>query len=77
MSTRNLDKIDLFFWRSFPWAFCVMYSVAHNLHRGKTWIISEAVRRYLEQLESPNLVQEASGDYGKPRPAVIVQSNLF
>jgi predicted DNA-binding protein len=33
--------------------------VAHNLHRGKNWIISEAVRRYLEQLESPNLVQEA------------------
>lgn len=33
--------------------------VAHNLNRGKNWIISEAVRRYLEQLENPNLVQEA------------------
>ena len=32
---------------------------AHNLHRGKNWLISEAVRRYLEQLENPNLVQEA------------------
>jgi predicted DNA-binding protein len=33
--------------------------VAQNLHRGKNWIISEAVRKYLEQLESPDLVQEA------------------
>ena len=32
---------------------------AHNLHRGKNWLISEAVRRYLEQLENPSLVQEA------------------
>jgi len=32
---------------------------AHNLHRGKNWIISEAVRTYLEQLENPGLVQEA------------------
>jgi predicted DNA-binding protein len=32
---------------------------AHNLHRGKNWLISEAVRMYLEQLENPNLVQEA------------------
>ena len=32
---------------------------AHNLHRGKNWLISEAVRKYLEQLENPNLVQEA------------------
>ena len=32
---------------------------AHNLHRGKNWLISEAVRRYLEQLENPNLIQEA------------------
>lgn len=32
---------------------------AHHLHRGKNWLISEAVRRYLEQLENPNLVQEA------------------
>jgi predicted DNA-binding protein len=33
--------------------------VAHNLHRGKNWLISEAVRRYLEQLENTTLVQEA------------------
>ena len=33
--------------------------VAHNIRRGKNWIISEAVRRYLEQLESSDLVQEA------------------
>ena len=33
--------------------------VAHNLHRGKNWLISEAVRRYLDQLENPSLVQEA------------------
>jgi predicted DNA-binding protein len=32
---------------------------AHNLHRGKNWLISEAVCKYLEQLENPNLVQEA------------------
>jgi predicted DNA-binding protein len=32
---------------------------AHNLHRGKNWIISEAVSMYLEQLESSSLVQEA------------------
>lgn len=32
---------------------------SHNLHRGKNWLISEAVRMYLEQLENPNLVQEA------------------
>ena len=32
---------------------------AHNLPRGKNWLISEAVRMYLEQLENPNLVQEA------------------
>jgi len=32
---------------------------AHNLHRGKNWLISEAVRRYLEQLENTILVQEA------------------
>jgi predicted DNA-binding protein len=32
---------------------------AHNLHRGKNWLISEAVRRYLEQLENTTLVQEA------------------
>lgn len=34
-------------------------TAAHNLHRGKNWLISEAVRRYLEQLENPNLIQEA------------------
>ncbi len=33
--------------------------VAHNLHRGKNWLISEAIRKYLEQLENPNLAQEA------------------
>ncbi len=32
---------------------------AHNLHRGKNWLISEAIRRYLEQLENTSLVQEA------------------
>jgi predicted DNA-binding protein len=32
---------------------------AHNLHRGKNWLISEALRRYLEQLESSGLAQEA------------------
>lgn len=32
---------------------------AHNLHRGKNWLISEAIRRYLEQLENTTLVQEA------------------
>jgi predicted DNA-binding protein len=32
---------------------------AHDLHRGKNWIISEAVRKYLGQLENPGLVQEA------------------
>ena len=32
---------------------------AHNLHRQKNWLISEAVRRYLEQLENTTLVQEA------------------
>lgn len=33
--------------------------VAHDLHRGKNWLISEALRIYLEQLENQNLVQEA------------------
>ena len=32
---------------------------AHNLHRGKNWLISEAIRRYLEQLENTTLVHEA------------------
>jgi predicted DNA-binding protein len=32
---------------------------AHNSHRGKNWLISEAIRRYLEQLENTSLVQEA------------------
>jgi predicted DNA-binding protein len=32
---------------------------AQHLHRGKNWLISEAVRRYLEQLENTTLVQEA------------------
>jgi predicted DNA-binding protein len=33
--------------------------VAHDLHRGKNWLIREALRIYLEQLENQNLVQEA------------------
>jgi predicted DNA-binding protein len=32
---------------------------AHNLHRGKNWLISQAVCEYLEQLETPDLIQEA------------------
>ncbi len=32
---------------------------AHNLHRGKNWLISEALRKYLEQIENPHLAQEA------------------
>jgi len=32
---------------------------AHDLHRGKNWLISEALRKYLEQLENSNLVDEA------------------
>lgn len=32
---------------------------AHNLHRGKNWLISEAIRRYLEQLDNTTLVREA------------------
>ena len=31
---------------------------AHNLHRSRNWLISEAIRRYLEQLENSNLAQE-------------------
>ena len=33
--------------------------VAHTLHRGKNWIISEAVRTYIEQLDNPDLIKEA------------------
>jgi predicted DNA-binding protein len=33
--------------------------VAHDLHRGKNWLITEALVIYLEQLENQNLVQEA------------------
>ena len=33
--------------------------VAHDLHRGKNWLISEALRIYLEQLENQNLNREA------------------
>ena len=33
--------------------------VAHDLHRGKNWLISEALRIYLEQLENQNLNLEA------------------
>ena len=32
---------------------------AHQLHRGKSWVISEAVRLYLKQLESSSLAEEA------------------
>ncbi|MFY9589810.1 CopG family ribbon-helix-helix protein [Rickettsia endosymbiont of Halotydeus destructor] len=32
---------------------------AHDLHRGKNWLISEAIRIYLKQLEHPNLAEEA------------------
>jgi predicted DNA-binding protein len=33
--------------------------VAHDLHRGKNWLISEALHIYLEQLENQNLNLEA------------------
>ena len=33
--------------------------VAHDLHRGKNWLIREAVCMYLEKLENQNLAQEA------------------
>ncbi|MEY4463698.1 MAG: hypothetical protein RLZZ81_669 [Pseudomonadota bacterium] len=32
---------------------------AHDLHRGKNWIISEAIRIYLRQLENSDLAKEA------------------
>lgn len=32
---------------------------AHDLHRGKNWLINEAIRMYIKQLEHPNLVEEA------------------
>ncbi|MCB1713321.1 MAG: hypothetical protein KDH96_12875 [Candidatus Riesia sp.] len=32
---------------------------SHNLHRRKGWLISEALRKYLEQLENTGLAQEA------------------
>ena len=32
---------------------------AHDLHRGKNWLISTALRVYLEQLEYQNFAQEA------------------
>ncbi len=28
---------------------------AHNLHRSRNWLISEALRRYLEQLENSKI----------------------
>ena len=31
----------------------------HNLHRSKSWLIREAIRMYLEQLENSSLAQEA------------------
>lgn len=35
---------------------------ALNLHRSRNWLISEAIRKYLEQLENPNLAQETNKD---------------
>ncbi|KJV81671.1 ribbon-helix-helix, copG family protein [Rickettsia hoogstraalii str. RCCE3] len=32
---------------------------AHDLHRGKSWIISKAIRIYLKQLENSDLTKEA------------------
>lgn len=32
---------------------------AHNLHRGKNWLISEALRTYLNRLENTDLKKEA------------------
>ncbi|WP_392506912.1 hypothetical protein ACE5D9_05380 [Rickettsia sp. 2024-CO-Wats] len=31
----------------------------YDLHRGKSWIISEAIRIYLKQLENSDLAKEA------------------
>ena len=33
--------------------------VSRRLHRGKNWLISEALRRYLRSLENPSLQAEA------------------
>lgn len=32
---------------------------AHDLRRGKNWIISESIRRYLDQIKNTSLAQEA------------------
>lgn len=32
---------------------------SHKLRCGKNWLISEALRKYLEQLENQDLIQEA------------------
>ena len=32
---------------------------AHNLHRGKNWIIIQALKNYLGQLQDQKLIQEA------------------
>ena len=34
-------------------------AVSHKLNRGKNWIISEAIRTYLESLKKPSLEAEA------------------
>ena len=33
---------------------------AYKLHRGKNWVVKEAIRVYLEQFENLDLIQEAS-----------------
>jgi predicted DNA-binding protein len=33
--------------------------ISHELHRGKNWLIREALRVYLEQFGNANLVGEA------------------
>ncbi|MCC8370436.1 MAG: ribbon-helix-helix protein, CopG family [Rickettsia endosymbiont of Stiretrus anchorago] len=32
---------------------------AHDLHRGKNWLITEAILMYLKQLENSSLAEEA------------------
>lgn len=32
---------------------------AHDLHRGKNWLITEAILTYLKQLENSSLAEEA------------------
>ena len=33
--------------------------VSHKLHRGKSWIIAEALAEYLTKYSDPNLIKEA------------------